>query len=443
MSKEPFQCTQQPNGLRIVTERQPEHKGKAAFLTMVEGGWRCHSPKHAGLAHLLEHLIMRGDKPLVRRNQSILDTYIQAGYTIVSGQATTGSIYSAYNSDTNSSTMSLKKDFKRFFFYVNRAVADPGFTRDLFIREQNIVLAEFDHTKAPMLTVQSDKAIYNFYHFPEVHQETLGTKKIVGRLAPEDIHAFHQSFYTPERVVIGATGDVNHDQICAWSEQIWGNRPSGTKPPLSRATLVPGVHDVPLKASPAVELFIHFADYAQKRGADNPYPMFLRLMIGEHIYKKMRRMDDLVYHVYVGLNPPSHARSYFITYKSDVPKIPATLKSLSQALESFPQNLTEKNIAAFRKGLEIATRLSTATPDTRASTHAFNLAQGLPVLTTESFLSTLHSLTPDRMLAAYHDMISSPASILVLRPTSAEAALSPIRAFPSQLSQIAAKIFDR
>ncbi len=189
------------NGIRIVTE-EFSHVPSVAIGIWVENGSRYEEAAHGGISHYIEHLLFKGTD---RRNAKEISQEIEGvGGSI---NAFTGAEHTCYYVKVLREHVPLAVDLLADIFLHSR------FDPEEIERERTVILQEIAHgVDTP------DEYIHDLFkeHFWRGHplaRQICGTVETVSALERDDFLRFIASHYGPDRIVIAAAGDLQHDDL--------------------------------------------------------------------------------------------------------------------------------------------------------------------------------------------------------------------------------------
>lgn len=189
------------NGLRIVTERVPETH-VASIGVLIECGSRDETPEESGLAHLCEHLLFQGTSSRsalqIARQMDFAGGQIGAfttrDYTCLSAVVLADHVYYA---------LDLMGD----------VLLNSTFPEDALAREKSVVERELSGgSDVPSIRVV-DLLKRNSWPGHALGRPIGGTPDSVTRHTREDLIYFFHRNYTPNRIVVAAAGNINHDDF--------------------------------------------------------------------------------------------------------------------------------------------------------------------------------------------------------------------------------------
>ena len=256
-----YQKTVLANGIRIVTEKIPSRTVSAGIWVNV--GARDEQPHNNGSAHFVEHMLFKGTAS--RTPQEIaqeFDTLGGMSNAFTSGETT--SYYATVLDDQVERLVGLLGDIFQHSLFAEEEV----------VREREVVLQEIS-----MVEDTPDDRIHelftgNLWGPHPLGYTVLGPREIVAGLDSAGLREYMRREYTPERIIIAASGNVEHERFChLWEKQLGGmsgsNKGVGRQPPavlapvrklykkkLEQAHLVLGTYGLPLVAPERYALYL-------------------------------------------------------------------------------------------------------------------------------------------------------------------------------------------
>ncbi len=190
------------NGLRVVTQPMPTARSVAIGL-FVGVGSRREDEAHAGLSHLLEHLVFKGTQ-----------RYPEAGGLSEAVEGCGGSVNASTDRELTVYSARVPAEAASRAMEV---VADLVFApllrpRDL-IGEKPVIVDEIRmYVDSPGDHVFNlfDELLYDSH---PLGREIAGSPRSVRRARHETVQAHWEQWYRPEKVVLAAAGAIRHDQV--------------------------------------------------------------------------------------------------------------------------------------------------------------------------------------------------------------------------------------
>ena len=212
------------NGIRIVTKKIPQVRS-VAMGVWVNVGARDEKVEEGGLSHFIEHMIFKGTER--RTAHQIAKEFDAIGGQFNAFTSKENTCYYAKVMDTHLDTMvDLLSDI-----FLN-SIFDPGEVE----RERQVILQEIkmlEDTPDEHVHVMLARAVWGSH---PLGRSILGTPETVSRFDSDIIKEYFSRAYQPERIVIAAAGNLEHEpfvELIARSfavDRIENNFPERAKP---------------------------------------------------------------------------------------------------------------------------------------------------------------------------------------------------------------------
>ncbi|MBI3783640.1 MAG: insulinase family protein [Deltaproteobacteria bacterium] len=195
------------NGVRVVSETMPGVPSVTLGI-WVENGSRYELPEQAGISHFLEHLFFKGTE---RRSAAQIAEEADAIGGVLN--AFTGKEYTCYYGKVLSEHLPIAEDILSDIFLHSR------FDPNEIDRERTVVLQEISQVEDT-----PDDYVHELFNLKFWPQHPLSFP-VCGRV--ETVQSFDQSNfldfiaarYRPDRLIIAAAGDVEHERVVDWATQ--------------------------------------------------------------------------------------------------------------------------------------------------------------------------------------------------------------------------------
>ena len=214
--------TELDSGVRIVTEAMPSVRSVALGFWIGTGS-AAETEAHAGLSHLVEHMLFRGTERFASVEIDQLFDGMGADLNAGTGKETT-SVHSRV----------LDVHLPRAFDAVADMVWRPAMDGELLEVERQIVLEEiamYDDDPQDKVFDALGGAVFGDH---PLGRPVIGRAEVVAGTSAEGLAAFHRSRYVPSNVVISAAGSVDHDALVemARAAEAAGTAPDAPAPVL-------------------------------------------------------------------------------------------------------------------------------------------------------------------------------------------------------------------
>jgi len=198
---ETCQKTTLNNGIRVVTDAIPTFDAVSLGIWITTGS-RDEGASERGLSHFIEHLLFKGTE---KRSAFAISRDIESvGGSI---NAFTGKEYTCFHAKV------LKRDTALAVDILADIVAHSLFDPQEIERERMVVVQEIK-----MVEDTPDDYIHDLFHRSFWGDHPLGypitgVKENVLSFQREEITAFLKSNYTPDRMIVAAAGNLDHQQL--------------------------------------------------------------------------------------------------------------------------------------------------------------------------------------------------------------------------------------
>jgi predicted Zn-dependent peptidase len=207
-----------PNGLHVITHAMPSFETVALGI-WVKAGARDELPEENGIAHFLEHMAFKGTYR--RSAQEIAEEIESAGGEI---NAATGMETTTYYARVLKDDWPLALDILADIF--NNSVYD---TTELD-REREVILQEIAAAKDQPDDLVFDLAQAASYGNHPLGRSILGPEEIVASVNRDQMLAWRSRNYWASRIVVCATGNIDHAKLVRETEKLFGGLEQGHAP---------------------------------------------------------------------------------------------------------------------------------------------------------------------------------------------------------------------
>ncbi|WP_185985234.1 M16 family metallopeptidase [Aureimonas mangrovi] len=195
------EITKLSNGLTIATQTMPSLES-AALGVWVKAGARDEGPHEHGIAHLLEHMAFKGTTR--RSARGIAEEIEDVGGEL---NASTSVETTAYYARV------MREDVPLALDILSDILLDSRFDEDELAREKHVILQEIGAAEDTPDDIVFDHFQERAFRDQILGRPILGTRKTVRSFTPKGLRSYLGSHYTPEKMVVSATGAVSHQDI--------------------------------------------------------------------------------------------------------------------------------------------------------------------------------------------------------------------------------------
>lgn len=287
-----------PGGLRVVTEFLPAVHS-ASVGVWVGVGSRDEGATVAGAAHFLEHLLFKSTP-----TRSAVD--IAQAMDAVGGElnAFTAKEHTCYYAHVLGSDLPLAVDLVADVVLNGRCAAD-----DVEV-ERDVVLEEIAMRDDDPEDALADMFLAALFGDHPVGRPVIGSAQSVSVMTRAQLQSFHLRRYTPERMVVAAAGNVDHDGLVALVREHFGSRlVRGRRPvaPRKGTGRVNGSPRLTLVSRDAEQTHVSLGIRTPGRGWEHRWALsVLHTALGgglsSRLFQEVRETRGLAYSVYSALD---------------------------------------------------------------------------------------------------------------------------------------------
>ncbi len=198
------------NGVRVISERMPGVPSVTVGI-WVENGSRYELRRQAGISHYLEHLFFKGTER--RTAAQIAEEFDAVGGVL---NAFTGKEYTCYYAKVLAEHLPVAADVLADIFLHSR------FDPEEIERERTVVVQEILQVEdTPDDYVHE---LFNLKFWPEhpLSFPVCGRVETVQSFTQRDFLDFVAARYRPDRLIIAAAGNLEHERVVEWAANEFG-----------------------------------------------------------------------------------------------------------------------------------------------------------------------------------------------------------------------------
>ena len=353
-----------PNGFRVVTEHMPGLHSASIGIWITAGG-RHERAEQNGIAHFLEHMAFKGTKTrtALRIAEEIEDV---GGYI----NAYTSREMTAYYARV------LEADTRLALDVIADIVLNPVFDPKEIETERHVILQEIGQALDT-----PDDIIFDWLHevsYPgqSFGRTILGPEERVSTFSRADLTGFVAEHYGPDHMILSAAGGVDHQQILAQAQALFGHlKPVGRRP-IQRADFLGGERRE-LKDLEQVHFAMAFEAPTYRAPdvyAAQVYAMALGGGMSSRLFQKVREERGLCYSIFAQSGAYEDTGQITI-YAGTSGEEVADLAGLTiEELKRSTEDMSEAEVARARAQLKAGLLMGLESPSSRAERLARLLA---------------------------------------------------------------------
>lgn len=408
-----IKTTTLPSGLRIITDTVPDME-TVAIGAWADVGSRHEDLKHNGVAHMVEHMMFNGTP--TRTSLQIAEAIEDVGGQV---NAYTSREITAYYIHL------LKNDMPMAMDILSDIMQHPTFPDAELEKERGVILQEIGMTNDTPDDVVFDQFQETAYPDQSLGTSILGSEDIINGMKKETLYEHVHRFYTPNKLVISAAGNVDHDAFVKMTENLFTDLPKNSDRGYEPARYVGGDSRVE-KDLEQTHVVLGF------QGIDRKHPEFfaasiLGMVLGggmsSRLFQEVREKRGLVYSIFSS-HSSYHDDGQFEIYAGTGPEhleeiIPVICDEIVKVVQD-PASLAEINRAKAQiKAGILMSRESMLSRANRQAKYLINFGNAPDV---KNIVNLVDAVTPERVQKIAQE-------IFVKKPTLA--ALGPLKGLES------------
>ncbi|MFC1579290.1 M16 family metallopeptidase [Thermodesulfobacteriota bacterium] len=378
------------NGVRIVSEKL-DHYRSVSIGIWVNAGSREEQPVENGISHFIEHMIFKGT-----RNRNSLQIAKQLDVIGGLSNAFTGKEYTCFHSKVLDSHFNTLADILSDIFL--NSVFDP---QDME-RERQVILQEIS-----MVEDSPDENIYELFNHlywmdHPLGMSTLGTGESVSMLGKDTISDYIGRFYTADRIIIAAAGNIDHDALVGFFQPLFeglapGNGRKTPDKPKNHANVKSQWKELEQTHICLGGVAPHLA--SKKRFAGAVFNTLLGGNMSSRLFQEIREKRGLAYSVYSFISAYVDAGLMGVYLATDPQQVNEALEVIQQEVIALQSgDISREDLDAARDHLIGGVLLSAESTDTRMMRIAKNEYVFGRYMSYDELVSELEKVTVDEVV---------------------------------------------
>jgi predicted Zn-dependent peptidase len=399
------------NGTRIVSERL-EHYRSVSLGIWVDVGSRDEVTADNGVSHFIEHMVFKGTH---QRNSLQIAKELDA----IGGlsNAFTGKEHTCFHSKV------LDKHFPQLAEILSDIFLNPLFDSTDVSRERQVILQEIN-----MLEDTPDEQIHVlfnrlFWADHPIGMSVLGTDESVAAINKETITSHIEKFYTPNRIIIAAAGNIDHDGLVTFFKPLFESMPSEDHAPTRSAPRTNAGLSCNTKNSEQIHICLGGRAPHLKSDLRFACAIFNTMLGGNmssRLFQEIRENRGLAYSVYSFVSAYVDTGLFGVYVGTDPAEANRVLGLVKKEIRKMQNGgITQTELEAAREHLVGGIFLGAESTDTRMMRLAKNEFVFGRYMDFDELVSGLETVTLDEVVAVAEETFESDqVSLTTLGPVS-------------------------
>ncbi len=376
------------NGLTIVTHTMAQIESVALGI-WVKSGSRNERAEEHGIAHMLEHMAFKG-------------TENRTAYQIATDIEDVGGEINAATSVETTAYFArvLKDDMPLAVDILADIITSSKFEEEELEREKQVVLQEINATQDTPDDIVFDYFTETAFRHQTIGRPILGTPDSVRSFTSDNLRSFMNEHYSADRMIVIATGAVEHEQFVREVESRLGSFRAHSVAPLTELANYVGGDFREYRNLKDAQVLIGFEGRAYHM-RDYYASQILSIILGggmsSRLFQEVREKRGLCYSIYAfhwGFSDTGLFGIHTATNEDGLAElVPVVLEELYKASKSISQKELDRARAQYRANLT----MSRESPSSRMQMIARQMSlYGRPIPSSE-LMERLSLITVDRL----------------------------------------------
>jgi predicted Zn-dependent peptidase len=410
--------TRLANGITVATEAMPDI-ATASLGVWVAAGSRHERADEHGLSHLIEHMAFKGTRR--RSARQIAEDIENVGGEI---NAATSAEFTSYTARVLGENVGLALDVLGDI--LSESLFDPA----ELAREKNVILQEYAAVEDSPDDLVTDAFMEVAFSGQPIGRPILGRPETISSFTPGMIQAFTAREYAPDRMVLAATGKVDHAAIVAAADQALGGLSPRAAPSIEPARYTGGERRISRRLEQAnVVIGLPGLSFRDPRYfAAQMFAQGLGGGLTSRLWHEVREVRGLAYSIEAFHWPFSDCGLFGIAAATAAENLPDLVEVTTACARGARDGFDAAELARAKAQLKVSLLASLESPGGRIERNARQLLAWGRILPKEEIVARVDGVTID-------DVRGAGAALLAGAPSAA--AVGPVRRLPP-LRRIAA-----
>lgn len=401
--------TDLPNGLTVLSEAVPGARS-VAFGAWVRAATLHERPEEMGVSHFLEHMVFKGTRS--RSSQEIALSLETLGGSL---DAYTEREHTSYQARVLDEHLDVAADvIGELIFHPLLRPEDLALERKVILEEISMV----DDTPDDIIFDVHNRALWGDHPHGFA---ILGTRDTVKALDVPQLRALHARAYHPGRLVVAASGRVEHDRLLQVLERAgWMEQPRGSTTQFAvDPAEVAGPHAEHVRRKDIGQVHVVLGGQGIAHGDPRRYAFALVDMLlgggmSSRLFQRVREELGLAYSVHSFSSAYADTGSHGVYLASAPETAQQALDAVREVLRGVAdRGLTAEELAAGKRQLRGQLVLSMEGVSSRMYRAATTALYGEPFRTIDELMALVDAIDEDQVRDVAREFFDPDRHILV------------------------------
>ncbi len=387
------------NGVRIVSEHL-NHLKSISLGIWVDAGSRDENKVENGVSHFIEHMIFKGT-----RNRNSLQIAKELDAIGGLSNAFTGKENTCFHARV------LGKHFTTLADIFSDIFLNSNFDYDDMERERHVILQEISMVEdSPEDNIH---VLFNdfFWLNHPVGMSVLGTGETVSSLSRETILGYIKDYYVPEKIIVAAAGDVDHESLVSYFKPVLEPLEKGRSNAIRTA---PDPHSgISVNTKDQEQVHICLGAQAPSLSSDRRFASaILNTILGgnmsSRLFQEIRENQGLAYSVYSFLSAYMDTGLMGVYVATDLENVNPALETIQREIRKISKGeISKADLNAAKEHLIGGIYLASESTDGRMMRIAKNEFNFKRYVEYEELVSELEKVSVDDVIEVSKDIFHS------------------------------------
>lgn len=377
------------NGVRVITRKIP-HVRSISMGVWVNAGSRDELPEEGGISHFIEHMLFKG-------------TTTRSAYKLAKDFDAIGGQTNAFTTaeTTCYHARALDSHLPKMVELLSDIFLNSEFDERETENERAVILQEIgmvEDTPEDYIHTLSEKQLWGDH---SLGRSILGTEETISSLTGSKMRSFFKRQYQPDRIIISAAGNIDHDHFINLvahsfeSVKSTGRFPERTAP-VAQSTISLHTRDIEQ---------VHINLCAEGTNVTSPYRFAASLMntimggnMSSRLFQEIREKRGLAYSVYSYLasNEDSGISGIYLAVSPDNAQsaIDLVIDEMHKLKEHSVSISELKDAKEFAKGNILLSSESTDNHMARLAQNEMHFGRSVPL---QEVIDNIEAVTPEEI----------------------------------------------
>lgn len=407
MNEQNTKLTTLPNGLRIITDYVPSVESVAVGI-WVGVGTRNENLNVNGVAHMVEHMLFKGTAS--RNTREIIEAIENVGGRM---NAFTGREVTGYHVHL------LKDDLPLAMDVLADMVQNSVMPEEELEQERGVILQEIGMCNDTPDDIIFDNYFETAYPSQSLGAPILGTSDIITGMTRDTLMAYVKSFYTPSRLVVCASGNLDHDAFVRQVESSFTALPTGENDNKTAAVYAGGVEHRTKRELEQSHLILGF----QGLSYVDPDYYAVRVLaalfgggMSSRLFQEVREKRGLVYSIYSFHSSYTDDGQFGIYAGTGADKLPALIPVICDEILKLSDTINEEELKRAKAQLRSSALMGRESMMRRADQNAKDMLLYGKLRTPDDIIESINAVDIPTLKSLSMKIFSTSPTMAALGP---------------------------